>query len=79
MDYLITHHILYPTTVDVTNYIDLKRSQGYSSQWIYHQINTLKGFYQYLSVNQKRLGLPEIYENNITASYTEGLSILCMS
>lgn len=66
IDYLITHHILYPTTDDVKKYIELKRSLGYSSQWIYHQINTLKGFYQYLSNNQKRLSLPEVYENDIT-------------
>lgn len=66
MDYLILHQITYPTKEDVTRYIELKRSQDYSSQWIYHQINTLKGFYQYLSVNQKRLGLPEVYETDVT-------------
>jgi site-specific recombinase XerD len=66
MNYLITNQILYPTTEDVINYIEFKRQQGYSSQWIYHQINTLKGFYQYLSNNQKRLSLPEVYETDIT-------------
>lgn len=67
IDYLISHDILHPTTEDVINYIEFKRSQGYSSQWIYHQINTLKGLYQYLSNNQKRLGLLDIYETDITA------------
>lgn len=67
IDYLIRNQIPYPSTEDVIYYIESKRQQGYSSQWIYHQINTLKGFYQYLSVNQKRLSLPDIYETDITA------------
>jgi len=66
--YLKDHQILYATTIDVINYREAKRNQAYSVRWIYHQISTLKGLYQYLSFNQKRLGLPEEYAFDITES-----------
>jgi len=66
IEYLKNHQILYAKTSDVLNYRDWKRNQGYSSRWLYLQISTIKGLYQYLSKNQKRLDLPEIYADDIT-------------
>ncbi|MFU8786508.1 MAG: site-specific integrase [Candidatus Izemoplasmataceae bacterium] len=65
ISYLKDKHILYPKTSDVKNYITWKKTQGYSVRWIYHQISTVKGLYQYLSLNQKRLSLPELFANDI--------------
>ena len=65
--YLKKHRILYPKTCDVLNYRAWKRNQGYSAQWLYHQIGTLKGLYRYLSLNWERLNLPEAYAVDITA------------
>ena len=64
--YLIDHQILYAKTTDVINYLEWKRSEGYSSRWISHQITAIKGLYRYLSLNQKRLNLPEEYAFDIT-------------
>lgn len=64
--YLKEHHISYAKTSDVINYCDWKRSQGYSSRWIYHQISAIKGLYMYLKSNQKRLDLPYEYALDIT-------------
>ena len=66
VSYLKNHQILYAKTIDAINYLDWKRSQGYSSRWIYHQITALKGLYRYLSDNQRRLGLSVEYADNIT-------------
>jgi len=66
--YLKENHILFATTCDVNHYLDWKRRQGYTTHWIYHQTTAIKGFYQYLSSNQKRLDLPEAYVQNITES-----------
>jgi site-specific recombinase XerD len=68
VSYLKEHHIMYANSQDVTNYINMKKSQGYSNKWIYQQISAIKGLYRYLSINQKRLDLPSEYEVNITAS-----------
>ena len=68
VSYLKEHDITYATTQDVTDYIDMKTSHGYSNKWIYHQISAIKGLYRYLSLNQKRLNLPVEYEVNITVS-----------
>jgi len=64
--YLKEHQIHYAKTSDVIIYREWKRNQGYSVRWIYHQISALKGFYRYLSFNQKRLDLPEEYAFDIT-------------
>jgi integrase/recombinase XerD len=66
--YLKDHQILYAKKSDVINYREWKRNQGYSVRWIYHQISAIKGLYQYLSMNQKRLGLPEEYADDITVT-----------
>ena len=66
--YLKNHEILYATTKDIMAYLDWKRSLGYSSQWIYHQISAVKGLYQYLKEHQKRLGLSLEYALDITES-----------
>lgn len=66
--YLKAHEILYAKTIDVINYREWKRDQGYSTRWIYHQISALKGLYRYLSINQKRLDLPVEYAHDITES-----------
>jgi integrase/recombinase XerD len=65
VSYLKEHQIIYATSADVNNYLDLKRNKGYSSRWIYHQITALKGLYKYLSKNQKRLNLDEVYAYDI--------------
>jgi len=67
-NYLKAHKIQYANTRDVINYRNDKRSQGYSSRWLYHQISAIRGLYKYLSQNQKRLNLPKMYANDITAS-----------
>lgn len=66
--YLKEHRIQYATTEDLMNYIAWKKSQGYSTRWIYHQISAIKGLYQYLSLHQKRLSLPIEYEEDISVS-----------
>jgi len=66
--YLKTHKITYAKTSDVFRYLKWKRQQGYSSQWIYHQISTIKGLYQYLSMNQRRLNIEEVYAKDITVT-----------
>jgi len=66
--YLKEHQIMYAKTSDVINYLEWKRNQGYSTRWIYHQISAIKGLYQNLRFNQKRLGLPEEYVFDITES-----------
>ena len=68
MNYLKEHHITYAKTSDVINYREFKRSEGYSTQWIHHQIGAIKGFYKYLSTHQKRLNLPDVYAFDITDS-----------
>lgn len=67
-DYLKDNFIQYANKTDVINYIDLKKSQGYSNNWLYLQISTIKAFYKYLSLNQIRLNLPKAYAYNITES-----------
>ncbi len=64
--YLALHNIEKPTTDDVKDYIHNKISQGYSSKWIYLQVNVIKGFYQYLATHYKRLGVPEFYATDIS-------------
>jgi integrase/recombinase XerD len=66
--YLKEHQILYAKTSNVINYREWKRGQGYSVRWIYHQISAIKGLYQYLRLNQKRLDLPIEYTFDITES-----------
>jgi site-specific recombinase XerD len=63
--YLKEHQIIYATRSDVNNYLDWKRNKGYSSRWIYHQITALRGLYKYLSRNQRRLSLDEVYAYDI--------------
>ena len=67
-DYLIDNSIQYADKTDVINYIDLKKSEGYSNNWLYLQISTIKAFYKYLSLNQVRLNLPKVYAYDITES-----------
>jgi len=66
--YLNEHQILYPSEQDIFNYIAWKRSFNYSISWMNHQVGALKGLYQYLSNNQKRLGLDEIYAVDISSN-----------
>ena len=67
-EYLIEHQIIYATTIDVLNYLQWKRNQGYSTKWMYNQTSIIRGFYHYLSLNQKRLSLPKAYAIDITES-----------
>jgi site-specific recombinase XerD len=55
------------TTEDVRHYIEWKRGEGHSSSWMFHQIQTIKGLYRYLTRHHRRLGLPSSYEHDITA------------
>lgn len=66
--YLKDNNIDYANKTDVIDYIDLKKNQGYSNNWLYLQVSTIKAFYKYLSLNQKRLNLPEVYAYDISDS-----------
>ena len=66
VNYLKAHEIIYASSSDITNYRNEKKNQGYTTGWINNHITALKGLYKYLSDNQKRLGLPLDYENDIT-------------
>lgn len=66
--YLKIHQIIYADTSDVIGFREYSRKRGCSSRWIYHQITVLKGLYQYLSLNQMRLDLEEVYAMNIMES-----------
>lgn len=68
ISYLKEHQIIYARNDDLIDYIDSIKSKGYSRNWIYLQIGTIKGFYQYLSYNQKRLNLSEEYAFDISQS-----------
>ena len=63
--YLKAHDTLYPKTSDVIKYRDHKREIGCSTYYIHIHISALKGLYNYLSLNQKRLSLPEVYQYDI--------------
>ena len=63
--YLKEHDILYPKTIDVIKYREFKRQFGCSTYYIHVHISALKGLYRYLSLNQKRLALPEVYAHDI--------------
>ena len=65
--YLKENNILYAKTSDVIQYRESRRRLGYSSHYIYIDISALKGLYRYLRINQKRLGLPEVYAYDIMA------------
>ncbi|MCR3905721.1 MAG: tyrosine-type recombinase/integrase [Tenericutes bacterium] len=65
LSYLKEHHMFYATTQNVISFRAYSRNRGCSTRWIYHQITVLKGLYQYLSLNQVRLDLPEPYAYNI--------------
>lgn len=67
-DYLKEYNIAYAKKNDVVNYINWKKKKGYSNNWLYHQVQTIKAFYKYLSLNHKRLSLPEVYGYDITES-----------
>ena len=64
--YLKEHKIQCASTSDVLDYLEWKKSQGYSTRWIVHQTSVIKGLYRYLSLNQVRLGLPVEYARDIT-------------
>jgi integrase len=66
LQYLKDNNIPYADKTDLTNYINLKKNQGYSNNWLYLQVSTIKAFYKYLTLNQKRLNLPEVYAYDIT-------------
>lgn len=66
ISYLKERKILYAKTSDVLDYLEWKKSQGYSARWIVHQTSVIKGLYRHLSLNQARLGLPIKYAQDIT-------------
>lgn len=65
IQYLKEHDILYPKTSDVIKYREHKRDIGCSTYYIHVHICALRGLYKYLSLNQKRLSLPEVYAHDI--------------
>ncbi|HAX03405.1 MAG: hypothetical protein A2Y45_00410 [Tenericutes bacterium GWC2_34_14] len=64
VSYLKERKILYAKTEDIILYRDRLMKSNYSISWIYITINTIKGFYRYLSLHQRRLGIDEINEFN---------------
>ena len=72
--FLKTQNITYATKEDIVNYIKYKKSLNISSRWMHHQISVIKGFYLYISDNYRRLGLHQIYQDNI-ASTIQNVSI----
>ncbi|MEW6605963.1 MAG: site-specific integrase [bacterium] len=64
--YLKEHEITFATTRDLENYVEGLRRRNYSSRWIYNQISAIKGFYQYLKRNERRLDLPHEYSDDIS-------------
>lgn len=68
LNFLNERQIFEAKTCDVKHYIDCIRYKGCSTHWLRHQISVLKGLYQYLSRNQARLDLPEVYAMNIMES-----------
>jgi len=66
--YLKINHIIYAKTSDIINFVEWKRKEGCSSCWSYHLVNTIKGLYKYLRLNQIRLALPEDYATDIAES-----------
>jgi len=63
--YLKENHIEYAKTSDVIQYREKRRTLGHSTHYIYIDISALKGFYHYLSINQKNLELPDQYAYDI--------------
>lgn len=68
VSYLKKNRIIIANRDTVINYVEWKKSQGYSTQWIYLQLSTIKGFYRYLLSHQKRLKLPTGYAIDISKS-----------
>src|SRR5690554_69020 len=68
VEYLKEREVLYATTNDVKNFLNLSYEKNKSSNWIYNQITVLKGLYQYIEKHQVRLALPRSYLNNIMVS-----------
>ena len=68
ISHLKERHIMYAKTSDVIKYREHKRRSGHSTEYIYIQISALKGFYHYLSINQKNLCLPVTYAYDIMVS-----------
>ena len=66
--YLKENDITYAKESDVLDYINLKKLENYSTNWIFNQVNAIKGLYNYLSIHQKRLGLDDVYKYDITVS-----------
>ena len=67
VSYLKTHDISYAKTSDVIKYRAYRKSLGHSSHYIYIHMSFLKGFYQYLTRNAKRLNLSHHYLYNCMA------------
>jgi site-specific recombinase XerD len=61
VSYLKTHKISYAKTSDIIKYRAFRKSLGHSSHYIYIHMSFLKGFYQYLKRNVKRLNLSNHY------------------
>lgn len=65
IDYLIKKNIIYAKTSHIKTFIKMKIRMGYIPSWIHHIIIVIKDFYKYLSLNQMRLSLEEVYAYNI--------------
>ncbi|MDY0277899.1 MAG: tyrosine-type recombinase/integrase [Acholeplasma sp.] len=66
--YLKAHDILYPKSEDINRFRVYSKERGCQKRWIHHQIAVLKGLYQFLSLNQARLNLENVYRFNIMES-----------
>jgi integrase len=65
--YLQQHKIEFASTSDVIRYRDERRLRGDSSVYLHVHVSALRGLYTYLKQNQRRLGLPEVYQHDIMA------------
>ncbi len=65
IDYLKENNIIYAKTSDIIRYRQHRRALGDSTYYIYIHISVLKGFYHFLSVNQKKLNIDKLYAYDI--------------
>ena len=68
VQYLKDSNIEYAKTSDILRYRNHIREKGLTINWIYIHINVIKGFYRYLRMNRKLLGLSEVYDFDVAES-----------
>ena len=66
IDYLENKNIMHATRKDIIRFRNSLLNKGLSVNTVRKTISVLKGFYQYLSYNQMRFDLPELYVKDLT-------------